>query len=146
MSIFSCRVYSAGAVCNWLKKQGLASKNKGYSKRATEGSFLAVKGSRTYVVCQIEPGRWEYEHVLICKALGKWFEGCIVHHIDGDGCNNDPTNLVCMSRAEHSRLHALQRWADPEYRAQVTKKIRSAAAKKRLEKRIAEINKSDKAA
>lgn len=29
----------------------------------------------------------------------------IIHHIDGNKLNNDPNNLVCMTRAEHVRLH-----------------------------------------
>lgn len=29
----------------------------------------------------------------------------IIHHIDGNKLNNDPKNLVCMTRAEHVRLH-----------------------------------------
>lgn len=29
----------------------------------------------------------------------------IIHHIDGNKLNNNPDNLVCMTRAEHVRLH-----------------------------------------
>ena len=29
----------------------------------------------------------------------------VVHHIDGDGRNNDPANLQVMTREEHGRLH-----------------------------------------
>jgi hypothetical protein len=31
--------------------------------------------------------------------------GVIVHHIDGDRTNNDPSNLVKMTRAAHLREH-----------------------------------------
>ena len=30
----------------------------------------------------------------------------IVHHIDGNSWNNDPSNLQVMTRAEHSRIHS----------------------------------------
>ena len=30
----------------------------------------------------------------------------VVHHIDGNKLNNDPSNLQVMSRAEHTRLHS----------------------------------------
>lgn len=30
----------------------------------------------------------------------------IVHHKDGDGLNNDPSNLEVMTQAEHRRLHS----------------------------------------
>lgn len=29
----------------------------------------------------------------------------IVHHIDGDKRNNEPSNLMVMTQAEHARLH-----------------------------------------
>lgn len=29
----------------------------------------------------------------------------IIHHIDGNKLNNNPENLICLSRAEHVRLH-----------------------------------------
>jgi hypothetical protein len=42
----------------------------------------------------------------------------IVHHVDHDPLNNDPENLVVLSRAEHIRLHRLKdknkRWASEE--------------------------------
>jgi IS30 family transposase len=42
----------------------------------------------------------------------------IVHHIDGDPLNNDPTNLAVLSKSEHMRLHRLtdntKRWTEEE--------------------------------
>lgn len=32
-------------------------------------------------------------------------KGEIVHHIDGNKRNNDPSNLMVMTQAEHCRLH-----------------------------------------
>jgi len=32
----------------------------------------------------------------------------VVHHKDGDPTNNQPCNLELMTRAEHSRLHAIE--------------------------------------
>jgi hypothetical protein len=41
-----------------------------------------------------------------------------VHHADGNPFNNDPTNLVAMTRSEHMRLHGLkdskERWTPEE--------------------------------
>lgn len=31
----------------------------------------------------------------------------VVHHIDGNKSNNDPSNLIWMTRSEHIRLHKL---------------------------------------
>ena len=34
-----------------------------------------------------------------------WFEGCDVHHLDENPCNNHPSNLLCCSRSEHLKFH-----------------------------------------
>lgn len=36
---------------------------------------------------------------------GEWFDGCEVHHIDGNQENDAATNLKVMTREEHHRLH-----------------------------------------
>jgi hypothetical protein len=42
----------------------------------------------------------------------------IVHHADHDPFNNDPANLVVLSRSEHMRVHAREgrpkRWTEDE--------------------------------
>jgi HNH endonuclease len=42
----------------------------------------------------------------------------VVHHVDGDPLNNDPDNLVLLSRSEHQRLHTAgirrRRWSEQE--------------------------------
>lgn len=41
----------------------------------------------------------------------------IVHHVDHNPLNNDPDNLVLLSRSEHQRLHACcsrRRWTAEE--------------------------------
>ena len=46
------------------------------------------------------------EHRVIASAtsLGPDY---VVHHIDGGKRNNDPKNLVVMTRSEHAKLHGL---------------------------------------
>ena len=36
---------------------------------------------------------------------GVWFEGCEVHHIDGNKLNDAPENLICLSKEEHHKFH-----------------------------------------
>jgi hypothetical protein len=48
------------------------------------------------------------EHIIIAeKLLGKPLPaGCVIHHIDGDGTNNNTTNLaICQNQAYHKLLH-----------------------------------------
>ena len=58
-------------------------------------------------------------------------------HLEGcDSCANGRCNehqeLVVMTRAEHTRLHSLERWNDPEMRAYIIKRMREAAKRRRL--------------
>ena len=61
-----------------------------------------------------EGGR-RFEHVLIAEAvLGRPLpNGAEVHHVNGDGSDNRPGNLViCPSRSYHRLLHKRQRALD----------------------------------
>jgi hypothetical protein len=52
------------------------------------------------------------EHVLVVeKAMGKYLDPKHpIHHVDEDGTNNHPSNLVvCEDHAYHKLLHARQR-------------------------------------
>ena len=49
------------------------------------------------------------EHRLVLEAkLGRYIDTAIEepHHLDGDILNNDPSNLVVLSRVEHRRTHS----------------------------------------
>lgn len=48
-----------------------------------------------------------HTHRLVAEQmLGRPLEkGEIVHHIDGNKRNNDPSNLMVMTQSEHCRLH-----------------------------------------
>jgi len=58
--------------------------------------FIQVKGRKVA----------EHRHVMELKLGRKLTSAEIVHHGDGNPLNNDPSNLVVLSRAEHQRLHA----------------------------------------
>lgn len=61
-----------------------------------------------YVKGYVPGGRQVSKHVELAeKALGKRLPpGAVVHHIDEDPRNNDPSNLVvCPNEAYHKLLH-----------------------------------------
>lgn len=48
-----------------------------------------------------------HEHRIVAEAMiGRPLrEGEVVHHVDGDRHNNEPSNLVVMTQSEHAREH-----------------------------------------
>lgn len=53
-----------------------------------------------------KPGKYQYTHILVAeKKYGRKLRpGEVVSHTDGNPQNNDPSNLVIMSRAEHNKI------------------------------------------
>lgn len=47
-------------------------------------------------------------HVVVAMKYLDYFEGCVVHHKDGNTLNNTIENLEVLSSSEHSRKHVLQ--------------------------------------
>jgi ribonucleotide reductase alpha subunit len=67
-------------------------------------------------VCTTERPNWELEHRLIAnfqhrRQTGKSLDWRrhVVHHRDYDGLNNDPANLLVMTKEEHHQHHAKDR-------------------------------------
>ncbi len=55
-----------------------------------------------------------HTHRIVAEQMiGRPLEpGEIVHHIDGNKRNNDPSNLMVMTQAEHCRLHFTKKRGD----------------------------------
>ena len=56
-----------------------------------------------------EGNKTYYVHIEVAKAFpeicGKWFKGCEVHHKDGNSLNNEATNLIVCTKAQHLEYH-----------------------------------------
>jgi hypothetical protein len=48
----------------------------------------------------------EHRHILEVREGRKLNSNEIVHHADSNPLNNDPANLVILTRSQHQRLHA----------------------------------------
>jgi hypothetical protein len=74
----------------------------GHNRRGTgegwidqEHRFISVDGKRIA----------EHRQVMEQKLGRRLASNEIVHHIDGNPLNNDPDNLMLLTRSEHMRLH-----------------------------------------
>ena len=67
--------------------------------------------SRYFGVCLYKDGvpNFKLSHIIAAQAFpeicGEWFEGCDVHHKDGNHRNNDINNLIVISKEEHKKIH-----------------------------------------
>jgi len=64
-----------------------------------------IKNGYRYV--KVAEGKWDYEQRVVMEGrMGRKLDRDeVVHHIDRDRLNNNPMNLMVMSREEHSELH-----------------------------------------
>lgn len=84
-----------------------------YSYRTKQIKQLKLSRSKNpyYCWCDEEDGEYKthYAHIEVAKAFpeicGEWFEGCHVHHKDGNPLNNEATNLIVCTKQEHVQLH-----------------------------------------
>lgn len=74
----------------------------------TGGHVRTLGGTTQYRLIRIGYGPQILEHRYIMEQhLGrKLLTSEIVHHIDGDGLNNDLSNLELMSQSDHRREHS----------------------------------------
>jgi hypothetical protein len=68
-------------------------------------TYVDRKGYRRFR----DSGKLVHRWVAGDKVRGKIGKGRVVHHIDGDKLNNDPSNLWIMWRSKHSKHHARER-------------------------------------
>ena len=78
--------------------KGEVSDNKGYLMVLKPDWYTGRKGSKHVFS----------HHVVVCEALGLTAipKGWVVHHCDENPYNNDFSNLVLLTVADHARLHA----------------------------------------
>ena len=71
-----------------------------YTKYPSRGSLTKYR-----LIYQPMIDRWNYEHQLFSGAVLK--KGFVIHHKDCNKGNNNPTNLVQLSRDRHIQVHQL---------------------------------------
>lgn len=59
----------------------------------------------------IDPKRRDIHREIVNHLSGMVLPyNLVAHHIDGNKINNNPKNLIIMTRSEHSKLHATQNY------------------------------------
>lgn len=89
-----------------------ANENKRHYQRVSEETIVDGTIRNGYRVVRLSIDDEVETHLvsrLVAKAFpeicGKWFEGCEVHHKDGDPFNNIAQNLQVVTRKEHQDIH-----------------------------------------
>ena len=72
--------------------------------------FSKIFRSNDYLQCRMVDNdgvvRIMGVHTAVCMFNHpEYFEGCVIHHIDGNKYNNYVSNLHPMTRSEHTELH-----------------------------------------
>lgn len=88
------------------------------------GVRWTLNGSGYYSAPRGHAGE-SFLHRQVCAdAHGPIPAGYLVHHLDDDKANNDPANLVAVTRKEHAALHRggqLERLNSPEWLAHLAR-------------------------
>ena len=103
---------NCGGVMTSRKAKSFCSKDCACEYRRKQPRTSTV-GKDGYRHVWFSDGSEEKEHrYLMEQKLGRTLTSDeVVHHIDGNRSNNDLSNLVVMSRGEHSKLHRMQELA-----------------------------------
>jgi hypothetical protein len=56
-----------------------------------------------YLALYSKGAKYTLAHRVAANAVGT---NMVVHHVDGDTSNNDPTNLMTVTISEHMRIHS----------------------------------------
>lgn len=84
----------------------------GAQSRNWKGGRHVDKDGYIQVYMPHQSNGYAREHIVIAeRALGKPLpHGAVIHHVDEDGANNAPNNLViCQDRGYHKILHVRMR-------------------------------------
>ncbi len=93
------------------------------------------QGNVAYTDVYLNNGDHMWAHNLWAEDVqGVTIKGSnvLVHHDDGDGINNDPTNLEIMDRRKHMRIHSLQGWENKPVGVRVDSHMKTKEHKARV--------------
>lgn len=103
-----------------------------YEKQRAQCLFNSNPGPYTdgtyYYKVHVKLGKNKYTNMLAHRIIYVWYygdipNGMVVDHIDNNHLNNDPRNLVLMSRADNTKKNSVghnqftyrDKWSEDEY-------------------------------
>lgn len=94
-------------VNRWYLKDGIVYAYKTQKPIAFTGNkenhyYRTVKSKRVVAAIYIHQAVYMLHHN---RPIG---DGMVIHHIDGNPLNNNPSNLIELTRKQHIRIHAYQ--------------------------------------
>lgn len=85
---------------------------RGHNRRGTSNPAGYINQGHRYV--RVNGVTRALHRVIAEQSLGRPLQPDeIVHHVDGDPLNNEPSNLAIVSRQEHFLLHMIKETAKP---------------------------------
>ena len=96
-----CKIKKGGGKFCSCTCSGIAIRGENNSRykagSLTDGGYVRINVNRKQ--------KYEHQHIMEQHLGRKLEKNEIIHHIDGNGFNNDIENLQIMTRNEHTSLH-----------------------------------------
>lgn len=108
---YAAKVIKATVICDWCGNQLIRKKsdiNRNQHNFCDRGCYMDyINFEKAGAKNQRVSGKVLYRQIAEQKLGRVLTAKDEVHHIDGDHCNNESSNLLVISRSEHMKIHSM---------------------------------------